>query len=162
MSDILAFLDYTDSKLLSIEFDVLPGLSELDEKPDVSQSPVDLEIYRGHSFEVQDGALRCLCRLGVNFEVHAAAAPDDEGEGLLIARGSCIMTGAAECHVDEDDAEMQRQVLAANTISYLWAKMRDWIELLSQAGPLGRVSLPAVDPFALLDESNAVEESNED
>lgn len=156
MSNILAFLDYTDSNLVSIAFDVLPGVAELAEKPDVSQSPVDLEILRGHSFETQGDTLRCLCKLAVSFEVHTAA-PSDEEEGIAIARGSCAMTGAAECPIDEDGEEMQKQVLAANTISYLWAKMRDWVELVSQAGPLGRVSLPAVDPFALLDEANADE-----
>ena len=161
MIDILAFLDYTDSNLVSISFEITPEFVELDEKPDTSTSPIELEIYRGHSFEVSEAMLRCFCRLAVKFEVRAPANSGVEDDGALLAQGSCAMTGAAECQIDEEDGEMQKQVLAANTISYLWAKMRDWIELVSQAGPLGRVSLPAVDPFALLDESNAVEVGEE-
>lgn len=161
MSSILAFLDYTDSNLVSIAYEVLTDPDELKEDLNISQSPMDLEIFRGHSFETQGDALRCSCKLAVKFEIRIPSASDGE-EGCLIARGSCAMTGAAECQIEEEDEEMQQQVLAANVISYLWAKMRDWIELVSQAGPLGRVSLPAVDPFALLDKSNAVEENEDD
>ena len=167
MSDIRAFLDYTKAELIEISFDVNPALENFEEAPSLSAAPFEVEIVRGLSFSEEDDVLHCSCKIEVSFDVYAAGSSNEssgrgfsEKDDCLAARGRCSMSGGAFCDLDSEDAEgLQRKVLAANTISYLWGKIRDWVELISLSSITGRVQLPAVDPFALVGE---LSESNED
>lgn len=160
MSDIRAFLDYTRAELIEIAFDTNPALDNFEEEPDLSSAPVELEIVRGLAFNVDGATLRCQCKVEVSFEVHIAESIEYgtsvealDNDGLLAARGRCGISGGAFCDLDDGDQEgLQKKVLAANTIAYLWGKIRDWVELISLSSPLGRVALPAIDPFALVGE----------
>lgn len=45
-----------------------------------------------------------------------------------------------------------KRTLAANTISYIWSKLRTVVEQLSSQSPVGTPSLPAIDPLSLLED----------
>lgn len=164
MSDIKAFLEYKNAELADLAFDANPSLKNIEGKPDLSGASLSVEVTRGLNIEVKGDDLDCICNLGVSFEIRVRADSDDaaadsEG-GVLAATGRCTMYGGATCAFDEDGGELQKKVLAANTISYLWGKIRDWIELVSMASFAGKFVLPAIDPYALVEEVNDAQDTD--
>ena len=164
MSDIKAFLDYKNAELCDLAFDANPSLKNIEGKPDLSGASLSVEITRGLNIKVKGDDLDCVCNLGVSFEIRVRAANEDATEGseeaILVATGRCTMRGGATCAFDENGGELQEKVLAANTITYLWGKIRDWIELVSMASLAGKFVLPAIDPYALVEEADGSEDAD--
>lgn len=45
-----------------------------------------------------------------------------------------------------------KRTLAANTISYIWSKLRTVVEQISSQSQVGTLSLPAIAPLSLLED----------
>ena len=50
------------------------------------------------------------------------------------------------------ERDVVEKTLAANTLSYIWAKLRTIVEQISSQSTIGTLSLPAIDPMSLVGE----------
>lgn len=144
--DLISPISFAPSSLVSIGFDVDSAIKNPGSFRGLNELRNVLEVNRILKKTKEERAFSCECRLEVKWEIQS---PDD---GLKMATASCVIVGAASAQLPEDEAQQAdaENAICANAISYLWAKCRDWFDVLSSTSAIGRVSLPAINPYSLL------------
>lgn len=145
---IESFIKYDDSYLIRYAFDISDLVEKCDDKPSLEGAKSNLDIKRGMTFDHVADRLTCSCKLDVEWRV---VFQGERGPAEL--RAECGMVGGSSCAYDLDSEDILQGILAPNTIVFLWGKIRDMIEMSSLMSPLGKMTLPAIDPMALLEES---------
>lgn len=152
MSDLVSSIEFKESRLINLSFDASPSLESFDSVPDMSKATYNIDVNRGYAFREESGSLLCDCTIRMKWKIYVGG--EGESDPPLAAKAECgmvAMSGAPSIAREPiEDAQLARDVLVANTISFIWGKMRDWIELVSLSSPLGKLSLPAIDPYALV------------
>ncbi|WP_165253635.1 hypothetical protein [Adlercreutzia sp. ZJ304] len=146
--DIESFLKYDASHLIHFSFDIRDLIENCDDKPAIEGAESKLDINRGLAFN-RDGD-RLLC----NGSIEVTWVVVFQGErGPAEFKAKCGMIGGASCEYDEAHEDVLKGILAPNLIVFIWGKIRDLIEMASLMSPLGKMTLPAINPAALLDDS---------
>lgn len=92
--------------------------------------------------------LSCIGSLQFKWDVRVS----EDSDSPLIASVEGAMGAVATCPLNLGDRELVEKTLAANTLSYIWAKLRTIVEQLSSQSTIGTLSLPAIDPMQLIEE----------
>ncbi len=147
MSNAISPIEFLDFSLLAFDIDLHDSLKIGVEDLDVSNNVFDLDIKPILDFDETDDGIICKCLLTVIAEVSIK-----DGENCYhIASIKCRIAAFSKYHEpSEDNQDLSQLVLAANTVSFVWGKIRDIVEMLSFSSSVGIISLPAIDPYAVL------------
>lgn len=153
MALILSPIQFKDSKLLYIAFDDTrqEGSSALcsnEDGPDYGEKHFTLSVDRNLEYSESDGTLSCMGTLRFKMDIRL---PGDE-DSPIVASVEGAMGAVATCPLGLSDRASTEATLAANTLSYIWAKLRTIVEQLSSQSNIGTLSLPAIDPMQLVGE----------
>lgn len=151
MALTLSPIQFIDSKLLHISFDDTSqkGLLELQSEPNVHNTEeryFALSVNRDLEYSEKAELLSCMGSLQFKWDVRVS----EDSDSPLIASVEGAMGAVATCPLNLGDRELIEKTLAANTLSYIWAKLRTIVEQLSSQSTIGTLSLPAIDPLQLV------------
>lgn len=149
MSKLLSPIQFTSSGLsnIALRLDDVPEDIEFYKESGRINQPVN--ITRRYRIGEEDEKL--LCQAQIVLKMNYVTIGEDGTESEPFARFECAMEASAVAPSDSDDAELAEKVLVANTLSYIWGKIRNWYEIIVACTELGQLTLPAIDPYALLD-----------
>lgn len=152
MRDVVSPIEFMDFTLVAFDVDLHDSLKleviDLDE----ANLKYDLEIRPIFDFGKADNGIICKCLMTVIAEVFVNA---DEEEYHHVGAIRSRMAAISEYHdPSEESEEISQTVVAANTVSFIWGKIRDIVEQLSFSSCIGPISLPAIDPYAVLSGSD--------
>ena len=154
MSALASFINYDASEVTCYLFDSRDVVDKGFDAFRRDEIETDVEIERGLHFHIEDTRLVCICKLDVTWNVLYRAKEGDESGKV---RTQCCIAGAASCESDLDERATLENVLAQNVIVFLWGKIRDLIEASSLMSPIGKLTLPAINPAVLLEKGMEVE-----
>ena len=150
MSDFVSPIQFDNSYLASIEFDLSEGLKHFKAPPNLGDLSHSLEVSHARNYEETEGKIGCWCDLAVRWSVEAL---DDEKEYSSLFHAKAEIAGWARCPIANYETEEVQEVLAASNIGFLWATLRDHFDSLTGASAIGRIQLPAISPYALLEKN---------
>ena len=82
----------------------------------------------------------------------SVVAHDDGAEGAERMRAFVILDGGASISCDAiPEAAQADRYLATNAVSMLYATGRTYLEMLASMTPIQRFTLPAIDPYKVVD-----------
>lgn len=150
----LSPIQYKDSKLLSISFDNSLQAETATSKPSSDTSTSNkrffsLSIDRNLDY-IDEGSGNLACKASLRFTWDIKTSDEEDASPIATVAGA--MGALASCPIDLGDVETVKRTLAANTLSYIWSKLRTVVEQLSSQSPVGTLSLPAIDPLSLLED----------
>lgn len=152
MALTLSPIQFKDSKLLYIAFDDTrqEGSSALysnEDGPDYGEKHFTLSVDRNLEYSESDGTLSCMGTLR-KWTYDSPGMKTPPSSHPLKAQWGAVAT----CPLGLSDRASTEATLAANTLSYIWAKLRTIVEQLSSQSNIGTLSLPAIDPMQLVGE----------
>lgn len=157
MNEFISPIQFDKSFLTSIDFDIKEGPKHFNVPPSLNNLSHSLEVSHSRNYEEEEGMVLCQCILAVRWEVEAQ---DEKGEYAPLFRANAEIMGWAKCLSGDHDPKEVKEVLAASNIGFLWAALRDHFDVLTGASVVGRIFLPAISPYALL-ENDANEDGSE-
>lgn len=149
----LSPIQFKESKLLYLSFDDtrLEGSSVLysdEAAPTSGERFYTLSVDRKLEYTESEDTLTCMGSLRFSWEIKGS----DEDDSPIIATVEGAMGACSTCPARMGDPDTIRKTLAANTLSYIWSKLRVIVEQLSSQACIGSLSLPAIDPVALAED----------
>lgn len=149
MSFGLSPIQFSDSQLLHFSFDVRPSLGiHNEERQPEKESELNTSI--SHHYFNQNGRIVCNLAFSLRWDVRLKDDPSK-----ILANIECTMGVAAHCSENAaDDRKMIEAALFTNAIAFIWARIRVYIENVSSESPVGKMTLPAIDPNSFRPEDN--------
>lgn len=136
-------LKITDTRLDRVSFNVLDRARD-DDAPTI-------RISVGDRYEDGD---RCSCDLMLYVEYECA----HEGRPCVIDCDWFIaVEGMRGPYMDALTDEEKKRVVEANTISLAYGEVRAFVEEMTSRTAVGRITLPCIGPYQLLDSVNEAE-----
>lgn len=159
MTSFISPIQYNKARLLAVDFEVFQNPAEIAEQIDLSESSHSFEITRVCSTGENDERYAVICKLELDMNIFKNEFSENAEP---IARFACSYEALATAPKDPEQEEEIKYVLAANAIVFLWGKMRDLCESISSTTSTGKISLPAIDPYIILADENAGDETQGD
>lgn len=161
MSDLISPISYSVTKLLDISFEINPTF--VASRDDLSAG-VRNEMSVAHEARHKRDAKKVICKCIMEADIDIRQSDDSDVEVKDVATFSCTMSAQGSSPIDlYDDESLSEKVLEANLITLIWGKMRSFLELLSVDSFIGRrISLPALDPYALIEKDKEDDANPED
>lgn len=149
MSELISPIEFIKSELISVSLILTPRLV-VHEEVDLSDTENRLQVERKSGIGRNDeGFLVCDCALYAKVDIVDSKEEGNADEPLVSF--SCMMRALSKSPEMADDETLSEQILEANTIAFIWAKMRSWMEMLTADSAISKkVSLPALDPYSLV------------
>lgn len=151
MSGFISPVQYNQARLLAVSFEVFHNPTEIAEQIDMSESRREFEVTRSYRTGENDERYAVICRLDLDMNVTEKEAPEDNP----VARFVCSFEVLATAPKDSEQEEDIKRFLVANAIAFLWGKMRDLCESISTTTSTGKITLPAIDPYLILNNGEA-------
>lgn len=107
-----------------------------------------LGVDRNLQYEESDGHMVCMGTLRFKWDIKSSR--DDDAAVVASVEGA--MEALATCPSDMAEFDVVKKTLAANTLSYIWSRLRTIVEQLSAQSTTGALSLPAIDPVELIED----------
>lgn len=153
MALALSPIQFSESRLLYISFDDTRQEGSSILRPE-SGEPVPnsrlftLSVDRNLEYTELDGDLSCMGSLRFKWDIKVS----EEDGSPVVASVEGAMGAIATCAPSLAERDVVEKTLAANTLSYIWAKLRTIVEQISSQSTIGTLSLPAIDPMSLVGE----------
>lgn len=150
MSELISPIKFRSSELIHIAFDVnIPALGI----ESLENSASLLSVDQRSDVESDKGKLVAYCALKMKLAI--SQNEDAEKDVEDIVSFECTMAASAASPPMADDADLAKKILLANLVSFIWSKIRVLYETMCANTILPNgTSLPAIDPYALLDEES--------
>ena len=155
MNEFISPIQFDKSFLTSIDFDIKEGPKHFNAPPSLNNLSHSLEVSHSRDYEDIEGMVSCQCVLAVKWKVEAQ---NEKGDYAPLFRANAEIMGWAKCPSRDHDPKEVQEVLAASNIGFLWAALRDYFDVLTGASVVGRILLPAISPYVLLEDDASKDE----
>lgn len=132
-----------DSKILSVTF-------KTNEEAELSRARRSLTMSASiDAPSVSEGRLVCKCVLGASGDWFYG--DESETPAFVVSCEVGIAVAVSPEVVAELNDDEKAEYVSANALSLAYGKIRACIEMITAESPVGRQTLPAIDPYALLE-----------
>lgn len=141
---VLSSTQFEQAKVLQVAFWVSEDLPTEDDSLDAGLS---LDVVPQELIQHEDGMWSRHLRLTVNASARQRGKEEDLVRIQVVLEG-----GASSPWIKGKTNKDMETLLLANGVSALYSTARTYIEMLTSVTPVNRFTLPAIDPFRVIDE----------